>query len=37
MHTELDAIFENLAGSESKWERRKSELQAGGRWVELIY
>jgi ferredoxin--NADP+ reductase len=37
MHTELDAVFENLAGSEAKWERRKAELQAGGRWVELIY
>ena len=37
MHAELDAVFENLAGSESKWERRKAELMAGRRWVELIY
>jgi ferredoxin--NADP+ reductase len=37
MHTELDAVFENLAGSESKWERRKAELKAGQRWVELVY
>jgi len=34
---ELDAIFENLADSEAKWEQRKTELQAGGRWVDLIY
>ncbi|MBW2397445.1 MAG: ferredoxin-NADP reductase [Deltaproteobacteria bacterium] len=37
MHAELDGVFENLAGSESKWERRKAELQAGRRWVELVY
>jgi ferredoxin--NADP+ reductase len=37
MHTELDAVFENLAGSESKWERRKTELQETQRWVELVY
>jgi ferredoxin--NADP+ reductase len=37
MHSELDAVFENLAGSEAKWERRKAELQAGLRWVELVY
>lgn len=37
MHAELDAIFERLAGSEAKWHRRKAELQAGLRWVELIY
>ena len=37
MHAELDAVFESLAGSESKWKRRKGELQADLRWVELIY
>jgi len=37
MRDELDAVFANLAGSEAKWERRKAELLAGRRWVELIY
>ena len=34
---ELDKVFEEIAGSESKWARRKAELEAGGRWVELLY
>jgi ferredoxin--NADP+ reductase len=33
----LDAIFADLAGSQKEWERRKAELMAGGRWVELVY
>jgi ferredoxin--NADP+ reductase len=33
----LDAVFVKLAGSAKKWERRKAELTAGGRWVELLY
>jgi ferredoxin--NADP+ reductase len=37
MRDQLDAVFANLAGSEQKWERRKAELMAGGRWVELLY
>jgi ferredoxin--NADP+ reductase len=37
MIAELDAIFATLAGSESKWERRKAELMAGRRWVQLVY
>jgi ferredoxin--NADP+ reductase len=37
MLAELDRIFARLAGSEEKWRRRKAELQAGGRWVELVY
>ena len=37
MHTELDAVFSNLAGSDANWERRKAELQTGGRWIELVY
>ncbi len=36
MH-ELDAVFARIAGSETKWERRKAELMAGKRWVELVY
>ncbi len=34
---ELDAVFAKLAGSKEKWERRKAELAAGRRWVELVY
>jgi ferredoxin--NADP+ reductase len=34
---ELDAVFEDLAGSAERWERRKAELCAGRRWVELVY
>ena len=37
MRDELDAVIANLAGSDAKWERRKAELMAGRRWVELIY
>ena len=34
---ELDRVFSNVAGSEKKWLRRKAELEAGGRWTELLY
>lgn len=34
---ELDAVFAKIAGSEEKWQRRKAELMAGRRWVELLY
>ena len=37
MRGELDEAFTKIAGSEQKWNRRKSELTAGGRWVELLY
>jgi ferredoxin--NADP+ reductase len=37
MRDELDAVFAGLAGSEKAWKRRKAELQAGKRWVELLY
>lgn len=33
----LDKAFSKMAGSEEKWLRRKAELVAGKRWVELIY
>jgi ferredoxin--NADP+ reductase len=33
----LDEVFAELAGSEVSWQRRKAELVAEGRWVELIY
>lgn len=34
---QLDKVFGDLAGSKEKWERRKAELKAGKRWVELVY
>jgi len=37
MRGELDKAFSEIAGSEQKWARRRAELAAGGRWVELLY
>jgi len=37
MRDQLDKVFAELAGSKAKWRRRKAELTAGGRWVELLY
>ncbi|UCF67866.1 MAG: ferredoxin-NADP reductase [Acidobacteriota bacterium] len=37
MRDELDAVFAGVAGSKEKWQRRKAELMAGKRWVELLY
>ena len=37
MRGELDAALAEIAGSEKKWERRKAELVAGHRWVEVLY
>jgi ferredoxin--NADP+ reductase len=37
MRDELNRVFTDLAGSPVTWERRKAELMAGGRWVELLY
>jgi ferredoxin--NADP+ reductase len=37
MLAELDKVFGKLAGGDAKWDRRKAELKAGGRWVELVY
>ena len=34
---ELDVVFANVAGSKEKWMRRKAELIAGKRWIELIF
>lgn len=33
----LDAAFAELVGPPEVWRRRKAELIAGGRWVELLY
>jgi ferredoxin--NADP+ reductase len=33
----LDATLEQVMGSKERWTRRKAELVAGKRWVELVY
>ena len=33
----LYAVFAAVAGSQERWERRRAELTAGKRWVELLY
>jgi len=33
----LDKIFSKMAGSKAKWQRRKAEMVAGKRWIELLY
>jgi ferredoxin--NADP+ reductase len=37
MMEQLDAVIAGIAGSKEKWRRRKAELMAGRRWVELVY
>ena len=34
---ELDTEFVKIAGSAEQWAQRKAELQAGQRWIELLY
>lgn len=34
---QLNRVFASMAESTEKWRRRKAELEAGGRWVELLY
>ena len=34
---ELDRVFAQMTGSEERWQRRRAELVAGGRWTELLY
>jgi ferredoxin--NADP+ reductase len=34
---ELDSVFREIAGTAQKWSRRRAELVAGKRWVELLY
>jgi ferredoxin--NADP+ reductase len=33
----LDALFSEMAESDSVWRKKKAELQEQGRWVELVY
>ncbi|MCB1020390.1 MAG: ferredoxin-NADP reductase [Acidobacteria bacterium] len=37
MREQLDKVFSARMGSEVKWQRRKAEMMAGERWVELLY
>jgi ferredoxin--NADP+ reductase len=37
MRDQLDSVFSSIAGSTEKWRRRKAELVAGKRWIELLY
>ncbi len=34
---QLDEVFASILHSEERWQRRRAELEAGGRWVELLY
>jgi ferredoxin--NADP+ reductase len=34
---DVDRVLARVAGSPEAWARRKAELRAGGRWIELIY
>ncbi|MBK8977395.1 MAG: ferredoxin-NADP reductase [Planctomycetes bacterium] len=34
---QLHQVFAQIAGTDSRWQRRHAELVAGGRWVELLY
>ena len=34
---DLDRVLGRVAGSAEAWARRKAEMRAGGRWVELVY
>jgi len=34
---DLDKVFADMTGSEDRWQRRRAELVAGGRWTELLY
>ena len=34
---ELDDVFSRMTGSNERWQRRRAELVAGGRWTELLY
>lgn len=37
MKPALDTAFTSIIGDAERWQRRKAELVAGGRWVELLY
>jgi len=33
----LDRVFGRMIGCSDQWARRKAELKAGQRWLELVY
>lgn len=37
LRDQLESVFTGIAESPQKWERRRAELEAGERWVELLY
>ena len=34
---QLDEVFSRMTGSEQRWQERRAELAADGRWTELLY
>lgn len=34
---QLDKVFADMMDSEERWQRRRAELVAGGRWTEVLY
>lgn len=34
---QLDKVFADMMESEERWQRRRAELVAGGRWTEVLY
>lgn len=37
MVPKLESAFAEIVGDPERWQRRKAEMVAGGRWVELLY
>ena len=37
VRNQLDEVFAGMMGSDERWQRRRAELVAGGRWTELLY
>lgn len=37
VRNQLDKVFANVLGTPARWARRKAELTAGNRWIELLY
>lgn len=37
VRNQLDKVFANVLGTPARWARRKAELTAGKRWIELLY
>ena len=37
VRNELDGVLARMSGSDERWQQRRAELVAGGRWTELLY